>query len=158
MDRLLFWMLAPVVLLFVVIGAVIVNLRLRQVVHLTLPATIEHASPIALRLAFLVYPIVCNAAFEVFACYEFENGRGWLVADVGIECHTDEHQRVMNLAWVAIGMYPVGLFVLIATLLMRARHDIKSNRKSRLFRATAFLHREYEPHFYWCAQQTCPPF
>ena len=49
-----------------------------------------------------LYPLVTHMAFEGFPCYTFEGGRAWLMADVSIECGTDEHASVLMLAWVAV--------------------------------------------------------
>ena len=72
------------------------------------------ALPVAVRLVFLFYPLVTNTAFEAFSCYEFGghdtgNGtnaatRGWLVADVAIECGTPEHAHAKSQAYLAIAI------------------------------------------------------
>lgn len=102
-----------------------------------------HASVCTSCLCFS-YPIVTNVAFEVFSCFEFANGRAWLVADVAIECYTAEHRRAKALAYSAICFYPVGLWLLNAFLLHRARSAIRSRRRTRLSKAISFLHREYQ--------------
>ena len=71
---------------------------------------------------------------------------------MSIECNTPEHDEVMCLAWVAIAIYPVGLLVAFGLLLFKARKAILSNRPTRLSRAIAFLHREYETHMMWYAR------
>ena len=78
-----------------------------------------------LRIFFLAYPIVTNVAFEAFSCFEFEGDSSWLIADVSIECGTDEHLQAKSLAWVAIALYPIGLILLSAMLLLRERHAIE---------------------------------
>ena len=85
-----------------------------------------------------------NVAFEAFSCYEFEDGRDWLIADVSIECNTRRHHKAKGLASVAIAVYPVGLFALNAALLFRTRKDIYSGKQTTLSQATLFLHREYK--------------
>ena len=60
-----------------------------------------------LQVAFIAYPLVTTKAFEAFSCYDF-TGSSWLKADVAIQCHTEEHDRIQTLAWLAIGIYPVG--------------------------------------------------
>ena len=90
-----------------------------------------------------------NVAFEAFSCYEFEGASSWLVADVNIECDTEEHRSALTLAWVAIVMYPIGLIVLNGALLYTARHAIRSRSPTKLSLALAFLHSEYEPHLFW---------
>ena len=74
---------------------------------------VELALPAILRVLFLVYPIVANAAFEAFPCYTFADA-SFLKADVSIECSSAEYtDRVVPLAWAAIGIYPIGLLLLL---------------------------------------------
>ena len=46
----------------------------------------EKTLPFLLPLLFLLYPLVTKVAFDGFPCYRFDNGRGWLITDVSIEC------------------------------------------------------------------------
>ena len=47
-------------------------------------------------------------------------------------------------------MWPVGATSLCALLLLKARKGIVEQRSTLLSRSSAFLHREYEPeYFYW---------
>ena len=107
--------------------------------------------PTILRVAFLVYPIVTNVAFEAFSCFAFEDGRAWLIADVSIECSTDAHNQIVALSTVAVVIYPVGLFMLNALLLFLARKSIRSGDKAptTLSSSIHFLYNEYEPDFFW---------
>ena len=112
-------------------------------------ALIQRALPTILKVVFVLYPLVSTAAFEGFPCYEFEDGRGWLIADVAIECRTPDHNRATLLAWVAVIIYPVGLWLSNLMLLWRARDAIKGGKQTPLSRSIAFLFKEYEPEFYW---------
>eukprot|EP00966_Prymnesium_polylepis_P138517 3200459-Prymnesium_polylepis.1 len=92
--------------------------------------------------------MVATKAFEAFSCYPFTASR-YLKVDVAIRCDTGEHNGAKGLAAIAILMYPIGLIVLNAVLLYRARKAIRSNRPTALSNAIAFLHREFEPHVFW---------
>ena len=75
---------------------------------------------------FLLYPNVTKVAFDGLSpCYELDDGsgvtRGFLIADVDIECRTPKHTRVRMLAWLAVALYPVGLMVINSLLLFKAR-------------------------------------
>jgi hypothetical protein len=145
--RLLCFMLAPALLSAAIVAAVSV----RQLVTrrpLTTAAYMDHALPVLLKLLFIAYPLVTNVAFEAFPCHDFDDS-AWLKADVSIPCYTPEHDAVIRLAAVAIFVYPVGLLVLNAALLFLARKAIANEQPTPLSRATAFLHREYEPHMAW---------
>ena len=65
---------------------------------------------------------------------------------MSIECGTDEHLQAQGLAWVAIALYPIGLILLNAMLLLRARDAIEFGPRTELSKALAFLHSEYKPH------------
>ena len=77
------------------------------------------------------------------------------MADVSVPCtsayagRSEAHERVKSLASVAIGLYPVGLILLNASLLFSARKAIVSRRPTPLSLATSFLHREYDPVYFW---------
>ena len=94
-----------------------------------------YATPALLMLMFFTYPLVTNIAFEAFPCHAFTEGdgtvRSWLRADVEVECDTAEHRRVIAIAVLAILIYPVGLPVLCAALLVRARAAIPQGQAGK---------------------------
>ena len=148
-KRLLLWTLTPMALALLAVPAVLLDLGMLRPKRVTLETLFENVMPIVLRLAFVLYPIVTNVAFEAFSCFTFEDGRSWLIADVNIECYTVEHARVTALAGVAIAIYPVGLLVLNALILFSIRHEIRKKEKSTLSNASRFLWSEYKPHVFW---------
>ena len=75
-KRLLVWTVGPLVLVLVIVCAVVVDLSVRHDRQLTSKDILRRVMPVFLRLAFLVYPIVTNVAFEAFSCYQFEDERG----------------------------------------------------------------------------------
>ncbi len=150
-QRLLLWMLAPWVAVLVLVIAMVAELQFvrrvsvrtsrRSTLRLSqgkdpmttthvLVQAIQRVTPMVLRIFFLAYPIVTNVAFEAFSCFEFEGASSWLIADVSIECGTDEHFQAQGLAWVAIALYPIGLLLLNATLLRHARRAIEFGPKN----------------------------
>ena len=64
---------------------------------------------------------VSSAAFRAFSCEGFSNGRSFLRADYAIECGTDDHRLVQSIAWLGILLYPVGISLVYAVLLLAAR-------------------------------------
>jgi len=110
---------------------------------------LEQTLPPVLQIMFILYPLVTNAAFAGFPCYEFEGGRGWLIADVNIECRTPPHVAATSLAWIAVFIYPIGMLVTTAVLLLRAKEAILSGVHTPLSRAIAFLYKEYDTTTYW---------
>ena len=125
------------------------DLKVRHDRQLTAHSLFRRVIPVILRLAFLVYPIVTNVAFEAFSCFEFEDGRSWLRTDVAIECESPAHVDAKQLASIAIVVYPVGLFVLNTALLFRARKALYAGTETALTRSLRFLHAEYGKHIYW---------
>jgi hypothetical protein len=160
LPRLFFWMLLPcVIVLVVVMRALISSICRRRPSTATYEHGVQDAIDLKLSVPvgesksmrslfitralsplitamFLLYPIVTNVAFEGFPCFEFapvgnEDGRGWLRADVEIECRTPEHDRVVACAWLAIAIYPVGMWLLVAWLLFSSKNAIKDEAARR---------------------------
>ena len=147
-NKLLFWLLMPLVLTLILVGGCAVWLRLRGLA-MTRRAVASSGAPLVLYMLFLAYPIVTREAFESFSCYTFQDGRSWLRADVSIECETEEHAALIRVAVTAIIIYPCGLIVGFGVLLVCARRAITSHAPDdQLKAAIAFLHREYKSEFY----------
>ena len=146
---LLFWIGLPVGLICLVVLSIAILRRLRRQ-PLTVSDVFLQAAPASLRLLFVMYPIVSTAAHKSFACYSFENGAGYLVADVSIICGSPEHDAVRQLAWVAIALYPIGNLLLVSGLLWCARAAICSRQPTKLSAAISWLWEEYTPEaFFW---------
>ena len=101
----------------------------------------EKALPLNLKVLFILYPMVTRVAFEGFPCYEFGNGRGWLMADVSIECNTEAYSKVTMLAWTAVIVYPIGMWTFNLVLLLLASRAILSGKHTPLSRSISFLYR-----------------
>lgn len=160
LRRLIFWMALPAALSMGIFIGCIVHLFVRC--KFSSVALLESSLPPILQLLFIFYPMVTNTAFEAFSCYTFdyetEYRQAFLVSDVSIECtapfgdstaYSEEHLHVVIVAFVAVALYPIGLLVLNAVLLFSCRKSIQSGHQTALSRATSFLHREYEPDFYF---------
>lgn len=190
--QLLFWMVLPVVLvLLVIIGVVVSSALKKRKKKLAVAATstkeeeshgggfhlyesdeperaasfFEKTLPAVLTLLFFLYPVVTKNAFDGFPCYTFTNGRGWLMADVSIECATSvyvengpffepqpgafEHGMVRSVAWVAVIIYPIGIWAFCAMLLLKASTAILEGKETPLTRAIGFLYREYDTTCFW---------
>jgi hypothetical protein len=76
--------------------------------------------------------------------------RGWLRADVSIECNTPEHEYVKLLAWVAVLVYPIGMWLGCFALLRKASTTIFSGKSTPFSRSVSFLYACYRvPAFWW---------
>ena len=66
-------------------------------------------------------------------------------ADVNITLDSSTYtNEILPLSWLAIGLYPIGLILLNALLLLSARRAILTKRNTTLSRVTRFLHKEFE--------------
>ena len=107
-----------------------------------------------------------KVAFEGFPCYSFDEGRvRFLMADVSIECGTNEHGAVQLFAWIAVIIYPIGSMICCTLLLFKAAPDLIAGKQTPITRATATLHREYDVLCFWwelvrsaASQCTTQPF
>lgn len=88
--------------------------------------------------------------WTAFSCYDFADGRSFLIADVSVECWTPEYySTVWVAAWAIISIYCFGLLGFNALLLFKARKAIYNRRPSPLSKAVEFLFCEYEPWAMW---------
>jgi len=114
---------------------------------------VHKALPAVLVSLFVLYPKVTLVAFEGFPCYEFvvssTETRHFLRADVGIDCDSDEWEQVALLAWAAIVLYPIGMWVATAVMLRTASHSIANGKKTAFSSAISFVYQEYNVTTYW---------
>ena len=69
--------------------------------------------------------------------------------DASVECYTEKHESITDLALGFIVLWPVGSLVLFTSLLAACYKPLQAKSPNALTRATAFLHREYEQTWYW---------
>ena len=150
---LLFWTIAPLIAFVIAVLVVYMHMYTPRQRRQSPPDSshFERILPIFLRVTFLAYPMVTSIAFEAFSCHIFDEGAGsWLMVDVSVPCGTPEHAAIEQTAWIAIAIYPIGLFVVNAVLLLSARRAILTKQPTRLSRALSFVYREYKPTmFFW---------
>ena len=134
--RLTFWAILPLALLaFVLVAAMIIAPCVRRDARSdagagTQTTFLRWALPTILRLSFLLYPTVTQAAFQAFPCYDLGvDGGRWLIVDVDIACGGEAHRRVRLVAWVMVGAYPLGLLAIYFVLLLLARTSGSATRK-----------------------------
>ena len=112
-------------------------------------AGLIRALPYLLYLSFYAFPMISSRAFQAFDCEEFDDGTRFLRIDFSLDCNDAEHGRVVSLAWVAIGLYPVCVPLLYLALLLSARKAILTEQPTDFSRSLTFLHQDYEPSMYW---------
>ena len=69
--------------------------------------------------------------------------------DVAVRCGTSDHTRIKMYAWVAVMLYPVGVWVFVFCLLLSASRGLVAQKRTRLIRALGFLHLDYLPLYFW---------
>jgi hypothetical protein len=119
------------------------------------------ALPFSLLASFCLVPGVSKSIFAAWGCDQYQldtdagTERSFLQEDLRIVCRDSEHgssamhEKITNYALMFIAIWPVGLPCSYALLLFRCRTAIRQRRETALARATRFLHREYNPEFYF---------
>lgn len=73
-------------------------------------------------------------ALQAFSCHEFDEGAGsWLMEDVAVACGTPEHDAIIRTAWIGVGLYPIGMLVTNALLLLAAHRAILREQPTGAF-------------------------
>ena len=113
------------------------------------------ALPVVLIIFFLFFPTVSSLVFQARDCDEpFQSASGatysYLTADFEIDCNDpNAYFPVQMLAGIGFCLYTVGIPVLYGVLLRRVRHTLIAHRSTPLSDALNFLHRDYEPQYYY---------
>ena len=76
-----------------------------------------------------------------------------LTLDNNGTCNNGAGDTASILSW-AVLVYPVGVPVIFAILLFRVRRELQGERETLLSSALGFLHREYEPRYFWWARRS----
>ena len=107
--------------------------------------------PLVLFLLFCFCPTVSTGIFSAFDCIEFEvdaaTSRGFLRNDLSVECDPSDpdYAEILPTAYFLVLLWPVCVPALFVLTLLPARRRLMEKRNTRLVRATAFIHKEYEP-------------
>jgi hypothetical protein len=107
-------------------------------------------TPFALLVTFAFVPSVSANIFKAWSCQGFgltqTENRYYLREDLSIVCYeSDAHAEAVKVAIVLMVVWPIGVLVLYAVLLLAARRSLLSRTPTRLARSTSFLHRDYYP-------------
>ena len=124
--------------------------KVRAPLLILLERALVATTPSATTFLFVAYPLATTVAFQSFSCYDFGESGRWLMADVAIQCDTEEHRAVVWFAWVAVAIHPVGLLLVTAALLGYHAGEIKGARPhTKLSRSLSFLYHSYSPDYYY---------
>ena len=115
---------------------------------------LQRALPLVCLVTFVLVPSISTRIFETFICKGFEYDasgatRRYLSDDLDMSCDDDEYMATRSIAMLMAIIWPFGTPVIWAVLLWASRDAIRTNRKTHLSRATAFLSGDYTPEAFW---------
>ena len=120
--------------------------------------------PIVLFTSFCLCAPTASSIFATWSCAEYTEdslagtGRSYLRADKRMQCATltasgteltEEYERVVAAAIPLVVVWAVLMPLLFFGSVQPCSAAIRRSRSTKLVRATAFLHREYEPQYYF---------
>jgi len=116
--------------------------------------------PLSLFVAFCTCVSVSKYIFAVWDCMDIEDNslvvpptsRSFMASDLAVECDilgNSEYARTRDLATVMFAIWPVGMPLIFLAILLPSRKALLKERLTRLTRATSFLHKDYEPEFFF---------
>ena len=114
--------------------------------------------PLGLLVSFCFVASTSAKVFQASSCvaykYDVDTYHSFLRVDLSVRCsdadHTsEEHKTIMAFAWVFVGIWPVGIVLLYAALLLLCRNAILRRTPTRLTRAMRFLTRDYTTECYY---------
>ena len=102
-------------------------------------------------------PTIAFTSFSTFNCRSYDDDtalgtkQSFMHYDPSVRCWSgQEHKDIMTSAVTLAFLWPVGGTLFCAALLYASHDAIKENTPTPLSRATAFLHREFNPNFsFW---------
>jgi hypothetical protein len=160
LNRTLFMMFAPLFLLACMPPTAWWLLREAGAAERSPRAVLLRALPLALKLLFVVFPLVSAVAVQAFDCEHFDSGESWLRADFSVQCGsggddglatlTPEYASVRLVASLAIIIYPVGVPLFFLLLLLVCRKQLSRRAAATPLSASlGFLSGEYKKRFFF---------
>jgi hypothetical protein len=110
--------------------------------------------PTSLVLSFCFTPSVSASIFRAWHCIPFvfdnEQSFSFLAQDLTVRCDgSDEHNRILAVAWILVLLWPIGMVLLYAVLIVPCRFMLlDESPPTPLLMATKFLHRDYSLNFF----------
>ena len=115
--------------------------------------------PLSLFIAFISVISVSHRVFSAFDCLEFETDSlsdpktslHYVNSDLTLRCDASvpAYKEATDLAYTLIALWPVAMPLAFALTLFSVRNKLLKRRGTQLTRATNFLHKEYEPLYFW---------
>lgn len=153
-TRLLFWTLCPVVL-GLALWLVRAVAKAAVARHIRADGTpgmasvlVSGAFPAFLVAMFTVFPSVCNAIFQTFACVELDDNTAWMQADLSLSCRLPEYTIFSVYAGVMAVAYCIGVPAWYLRLLWPHRAKLSQGDHEGLDELS-FLFDNYRPNVWW---------
>ena len=162
--RLLLRALVPIVLLIAIPMCVVAFFGYRRARGLGtrgrwLRDALVVAAPFDLFVSFVLCPTVSKGIFDTWDCtkYELDGATGdvrtFLNEDLRVVCggndHPEQYDEIKYIAYFFLLIWPIGMPLIGILVLLPIRKALRQNRNSPMVQATAFLHREYRPTYFW---------
>jgi len=122
-------------------------------------SSVQEVLPLISFIAFVFVGPTASGIFAAWTCETFDADSfanppittAFLIADLSLKCDSSDqnYQRIASLAYVFVGVWPIGIPLIFLAVLLQCRAPILQGRTTRLVRSTAFLHREYQKHVFW---------
>lgn len=150
------------VMLLAVIGAPILSCARRGWSGRNLYVGFLQALPFVLVVSYCLVPSVSKTIFQSWSCtaYQFDGKdlknivyQSFLRKDLSVRCSefgysNSEHDAIKRNASVLLAIWPVGMVVMYAVILLFLRNSVRSRKLTPLMRATKFLHRGYKADWF----------
>lgn len=81
----------------------------------------ENAISAALYISYVALSPVSTKLFELFGCTSFSDGTSYLISDLSVSCQTHTYQRMVIYGIIFLFIYPIGIPLVYATLLITNR-------------------------------------
>jgi hypothetical protein len=109
--------------------------------------------PYMIVVSFCLFQVVSSLTLSAWDCAEFmldsTTAKAFLRNDLSVECGTDRHVQIQNIAYIFFAIWPVGMPLLYLVMLLLCREPLVQKRRTPLTCATSFLHQEYTSRFFW---------
>ncbi|KAK3281018.1 hypothetical protein CYMTET_11166, partial [Cymbomonas tetramitiformis] len=157
LQQYILMMAAPVVA-FVVPGIVVIALYTQRILFAPdvinaerIKRTKAHYSNAVVFLIFILYPTVVRRAVEVFKCVRVSDSSAdteerYLVADLSMDCNSDEYEKMSASAAVFCTAYGLGIPVLLFIILYQYRNKLE-DEEVRV--NLEFTYLGYKRHLWW---------
>ena len=112
------------------------------------------AMPPCILTTFIFVPSVSASIFSSWSCEAYDLSETeqvyYLRDDYAVICYdSEEHREIRRIAYGLMAVWPIGMVLLYALLLVPVAKPLTQRRSSALTKATAFLWRDYEVDYFW---------